>query len=76
MRYTINAVDPAGPFTVTLDKGRIVGATMGGRQLDRRELRQSGSNLELVEHDSVLSLSMTREGGIKWTARKRIGPHQ
>jgi len=76
MRYTINAVDPAGPFTVTLDKGRIVGATMGGRRLDRRELRQSGSNLELVEHDSVLSLSMTREGGIKWTARKRIGPHQ
>jgi hypothetical protein len=61
---------------VTLDKGRIVGATMGGRQLDRRELRQNGSHLELVDRGSVLSLSMTPGGGIRWNARKLAGTHQ
>src|SRR5256714_9215439 len=28
--YTINAEDPAGRFTLTVDKGRVIGGTVGG----------------------------------------------
>jgi hypothetical protein len=75
-RYTITAEDPAGPFTVTLEKGRVVDATIGGRQLARRQVRQDGERLELVDHAAVLSLRLTPEGGISWNPRKQTAPDQ
>ena len=74
LRYTINAEDPAGPFTLTVEKGRVVGASIAGRQLQPRQVRQNGPSLELVDRASVLSLRMTPEGGIRWNARKPIAP--
>ena len=74
LRYTINAEDPAGPFTVTVEKGHVVGATIAGRQLQSRQVRQNGASLELVDGTNVLSLRMTSEGGIRWNARKPITP--
>jgi Zn-dependent protease with chaperone function len=70
LRYTINGEDPAGRFTITLDKGRVVGATMGGRLLEPREVRQSAETVVLLDQSESLSLRMTPEGGIKWNARK------
>ena len=72
LRYTISAEDPAGRFTVTVEKGRAVGATIAGQSLESRQLRQKGEILELTDRTSVLSLRMTPEGGIKWTARKPV----
>ena len=73
MRYTINAEDPAGPFTVTVERGRVVAATIGGRQLEPRRVRQKGASLELVDDNArVLSLQMTPGGGIKWNARSFV----
>jgi Zn-dependent protease with chaperone function len=76
-RYTIDAEDLAGRFTVTVEKGRVVGATIAGRSLDRRHVIQDGSLLALVDNDArVLSLRMTAEGGIRWEPRTPIEAHR
>jgi len=74
LRYTINAEDPAGHFTVTLEKGQVVGATVAGRALDQQEVRQNGASVQLLDRSGVLSLRMTPAGGIRWDARKPTVP--
>ena len=75
MRYTINGEDPAGPFTVILQNGRVVSATVAGRTLLPQQVRQSGSTVRLLDRSGVLSLQMTPGGGIKWDPRKPIPQH-
>jgi beta-lactamase regulating signal transducer with metallopeptidase domain len=76
-RYTIDAGDRAGPFTVTIEKGRAVGATIAGQKLDSRQVRQNGAVLELIDNDArVLSLQLTAAGGIRWIPRRPIEPHR
>lgn len=70
MRYTINAEDPVGRFTVTVEKGSVVGATIGGRALAPAQIRQRGRVLELIDNAGVLSLRMMPDGGISWNGRK------
>jgi len=74
LRYTIDAQDPAGHFTVTLEKGRVVGATIAGRALEQQEVRQNGASIQLLDRSGVLSLRMTPAGGIRWDARKSTVP--
>ena len=74
LRYTINAEDPVGNFSVTLEKGRVVGATIAGRALDQQEVRQNGASVQLLDRSRVLSLRMTPAGGIRWDARKPTAP--
>ena len=70
-RYTISAEDPAGRFTLTVERGRVVGATVGGRDLQPRQMRQKGAQLELAENgDAVFSVRLTPAGGISWDPRK------
>lgn len=73
LRYTVNAEDPAGRFTVTVERGRVISATIAGRELERRQLKQDGALVQLVDRSSVLKLRMTPQGGIKWTARTPSG---
>ena len=75
MRYTISAEDPAGPFSVTLEKGRVIGATLAGRSLSPREVRQRGAELELADGNSTpLSVRLTPQGGLRWSARAASNP--
>ncbi|MGH7605169.1 MAG: hypothetical protein ACRENK_14395 [Gemmatimonadaceae bacterium] len=60
---------------MTLERGRVVGATIGLHQLDARQVRQDGASLQLVDRATVLSLRMTPDGGIEWKARKPVVPH-
>ena len=71
-RYTINAEDPAGHFTVTVEKGRVVGATISGRGLEPHQFIQQGRSLRIIDRETgPFSLQLTQEGGIRWDARKR-----
>ena len=71
-RYTINAEDPAGRFTVTVEKGRVVGATISGRGLEPHQLIQQGRSLRIIDRQAgPFSVQLTPQGGIRWDARKR-----
>lgn len=71
LRYTINAQDPVGRFTLTVDKGRVIGGTVGGRILQPQQVIQQGRSLRIVDPAGDLSLHLTPAGGISWNARKR-----
>jgi hypothetical protein len=74
-RYTITGDDPGGRFTLIVEKGRVVGATIAGRALAPRQVIQRGAALELVDENArVLSLRMTPEGGIRWSPRQPVNP--
>lgn len=71
-RYTISAADPAGHFTVTVEKGRVVGATISGRALEPHQLVQQGRSLRIIDGSArPFSLQLTPQGGIRWDARRR-----
>jgi Zn-dependent protease with chaperone function len=70
-RYTINAEDPVGRFSLTVDKGRVIGGTVGGRALHPEQVIQQGSSLRIVDPAGDFSLHLTPNGGISWNARKR-----
>jgi beta-lactamase regulating signal transducer with metallopeptidase domain len=75
MRYTINGEDPAGRFTITVEKGRVIGATLADRRLSPREVRQRGADLVLADGKAVpLSVRLTPQGGIRWNARAATTP--
>jgi beta-lactamase regulating signal transducer with metallopeptidase domain len=72
LRYTINAQDPAGRFTLTVERGRVVGATISGRIISPRQVRQDGPAVKIAEPArGVFSLTLTPAGGIRWDARRR-----
>jgi hypothetical protein len=73
--YVIRGRDPAGVFTLTIERGRVIGATLDGRPVPPSRLRQRGSRLELFGEDaSAFSLRLTPRGGITWQARPRRNP--
>ena len=67
----IRAVDPAGEFTVTLLRGRVVGASIEGVVVPRDRLVQTADSLRFIGSDgrALFSVSVRREGGISWEAR-------
>jgi hypothetical protein len=72
LRYTINAQDPVGRFTLTVDKGRVIGGTVGAHVLQPQEVIQRGTSLRIVDPAAgEFSLHLTPSGGISWSARKR-----
>jgi bla regulator protein blaR1 len=74
--YTISAVDDAGPFTVTLRQGRIVGMTMAGRPLDRSHIRQTADRILVRDRTGriTLELRLTPDGGMSWHSRPVLRP--
>ena len=68
--YTVQAHDPAGPFTLTIHRGRVVSATIAGNPVPASGVRQRGLELELAQQGtSPFSLKLTPQGGIVWKAR-------
>jgi len=73
--YVIRGRDPAGVFTLTIERGRVIGATLDGRPVPPSRLRQRGSRLELFGEDAAaFSLRLTPRGGITWQPRPRRNP--
>jgi hypothetical protein len=73
MRHTIQAEDDAGPFTLTLDRGRAVAMTIDGVPVGRDRLRQRGNRLRVTDRRGavMLDLTLTGSGGMRWTSRPR-----
>jgi Zn-dependent protease with chaperone function len=67
--YIIRGRDPAGLFTLTVEGGRVTGATLDGLPVPASRVRQRGSRLELGEGAGAFSLRLTPRGGITWQAR-------
>jgi beta-lactamase regulating signal transducer with metallopeptidase domain len=72
-RYTITAFDDAGPFTVTLERGRVLAATMDGAPLPAPSISQSGRQVKISDPQGriPLELSLTPQGGLSWKSRPR-----
>lgn len=68
--YTINAVDPAGEFTLTLLQGRALNATIDGRPVPHGELVQTGRRIRVLDGaQPILSVRLDGRGGISWQPR-------
>jgi xanthosine utilization system XapX-like protein len=72
----ITASDPAGPFTVELMGGRLVGATIGGQVVPASRIVQQGSSVSLFNADGrpELTLRVEAPGAIHWTPRPPRSP--
>jgi len=72
-RYTITAFDDAGPFTVTLERGRVLAATMDGQPIPAPAITQVGPQVRIVDPAGriPLELTLTARGGLAWKSRPR-----
>lgn len=75
--YTVNATDPAGEFTVSIENGRAVGASIAGTALSDERIRQRGARVTLyADHPrESFSVQILPTGGIKWPARASHAPN-
>jgi beta-lactamase regulating signal transducer with metallopeptidase domain len=72
--YTVQAHDPVGAFSVTFDRGRPTGATVGGVTVAPRHLITRGDSLFLPSGSGTGYFALRLErGGFTWTPRRR-GP--
>lgn len=68
----ISGSDPAGPFTLTLSDGQIVGATMNGIALPATRLTHTADSIRVLNTDGTVSLALAfdvSKGSIAWAAR-------
>lgn len=70
--YTVNAHDDAGPFTVTLSRGRVVAMTIDNVPVDNSQLVQRAERVHVggVEREGFV-LTLKADGGFTWQSRKR-----
>jgi beta-lactamase regulating signal transducer with metallopeptidase domain len=69
--YTISAIDDGGPFTVTLDRGRVVAVTMNDGAVSPERVEQRGNHVHVLGDtpSQSLDLTLTPAGGIRWSSR-------
>ncbi|CAN5655865.1 hypothetical protein BH23GEM9_BH23GEM9_23000 [soil metagenome] len=67
----VTAVDPAGPFSLTLRNGRIVAGTVAGEPVPAERLRQTGNDIRIMHDDGRVLLALTFEppGTVRWEPR-------
>jgi hypothetical protein len=71
-RYIISAYDNGGPFTVTIEQGRVLGMTMNGAVVPTAAINQDGNRVVVSPPGgSPLELTLTDGGGMQWTSRPR-----
>ncbi|MDQ2890561.1 MAG: M56 family metallopeptidase [Gemmatimonadota bacterium] len=68
----VNAVDPAGHFSLTEVNGRIFGATVGGVPLDLSAMHVDGRRVTMLSArgEPALTLSFDPSGGFTWNPRQ------
>jgi beta-lactamase regulating signal transducer with metallopeptidase domain len=69
--YTVQAVDPAGNFTVSVGAARVIAATMDGAPVPAGRLVQRRDSLHILDAGGgrLLSVELRPTGGIRWNAR-------
>jgi hypothetical protein len=73
-RYTVNAVDPVGPFTLEIVGMRVVAATLDGRPVAPERVRQDGRRVVIVGGDAGRDFEIqVKHQGIRWEARRPGG---
>jgi beta-lactamase regulating signal transducer with metallopeptidase domain len=73
--YLVTATDPAGPFTLTVHRGRVIAATVNGQPVPMNQLRQRGQRLDLLVDGSSFTVELTPDGGIVWRPRSPSAAH-
>lgn len=70
-RTVIDAHDPAGPFTITFVNGRVAAATIGGRPVDRGDLRVGRHDIIMRANADApaFAIAFDPRGYIAWAAR-------
>ncbi|HEX2077534.1 MAG TPA: M56 family metallopeptidase [Longimicrobium sp.] len=67
---TVYATDPSGDFTLTMRRGRVLGATIAGTPVPGEHIRQDGAVVHLAEGSSqAFTVRVTHAGGIEWSPR-------
>lgn len=71
-RYTVNASDPAGKFTLEIEGRRVLAATLDGVPVPPERLWQQGGQLVIRGGDGGrdFRIALKPEGGITWDARR------
>jgi beta-lactamase regulating signal transducer with metallopeptidase domain len=77
MRYTVTAVDPRGSFTVSINRGRAVHATLDGRAVATERIVQHGDSIIILDLRGTreLALRLSPSGGFTWQPRRPISLH-
>lgn len=68
---TIAASDPAGPFTLRLQRGVVQAATVDGAPIPRSRIRQTGDSLRVLDRGGavLLAVAIDPRGAIRWAPR-------
>jgi hypothetical protein len=68
--YTIAAFDDGGPFTVTIERGKVTGITMNNVPVAASAIEQRGNRVQVAPAGRApLTLTLTDQGGMHWTSR-------
>lgn len=69
-RYTISAIDNAGPFAVTLEGGQVREVSLNGSVIPARRIEQHGRNVRITGGGgSIFDITLTPTGGMSWRSR-------
>lgn len=73
--FQVNATDPAGEFTLAVERGRAVGASLDGRPISSDRIEQRGAHVKLpigtaAEPGGTFVVRILPDG-IEWPARDR-----
>ena len=68
----VMAQDAAGSFSLNVRSGRVLGASVGKRRLQRRQIHQSGETVSLddTDHKAVMTLTVTPSDKVSWVPRR------
>lgn len=67
--FTVMATDPGGEFTLTVEAGRVVEATLDGDPLAATQVRQDGPRVRLLDPEAGWFEVELKESGIRWAPR-------
>jgi hypothetical protein len=68
---TVQAMDDAGPFSVTLSRGRVVQVSIAGVPMERESVQQRAEFVKIVHPGHTpLQLTLTAAGGFTWQSRR------
>jgi hypothetical protein len=73
MHYTVKASDPGGSFTLQIDRGRAVHATVDGAAVAPGRIQQRSDSIFIYNPRGKreLALRVDPRGGISWYPRSQ-----
>ncbi len=70
--YVVNAVDPAGSFTLEIRDRLVIAATLDGTSVQPERVVQTGDTLVIRggDHGRDFIIALKPRGGIRWAPRR------